>query len=43
MNDLSVSQLVRNRYNTLGDVTSQYLWPRYDRHFVAIAWHNVWS
>jgi len=24
-------------------VTSQNLWPRYDRYFVAIMWHNVWS
>jgi len=22
-------------------VTSQNLWPRYDRHFVGIVWHNV--
>ena len=22
---------------------SQYLWPRYDCHFVGITWHNVWS
>ena len=21
-------------------MTSQYLWPRYDRHFVGITWHN---
>ena len=28
---------------TLGEVTSQNLWPRYDRHFVGITWHNVWS
>ena len=26
-----------------GEVTSQNLWPRYDRHFVGITWHNVWS
>jgi len=24
-------------------VTSQNLWPRHDRHFVGISWHNVWS
>jgi len=23
--------------------TSQYLWPRYDSHFVGITWHNVRS
>ena len=28
---------------TQGEVTSQYLWPRYERHFVGITWHNVWS
>jgi len=28
---------------TQGEVTSQNLWPRYDRHFVGITWHNVWS
>jgi len=28
---------------TPGEVTSQNLWPRYDRHFVGITWHNVWS
>ena len=28
---------------TSGEVTSQNLWPRYDRHFVGIARHNVWS
>ena len=28
---------------THGEVTSQYLWLRYDRHFVGITWHNVWS
>ena len=28
---------------TYGEVTSQNLWPRYDRHFVAVTWHNVWS
>ena len=26
-----------------GEVTSQNLWPRYDRHFVGITWHNVTS
>ena len=26
-----------------GEVTSQNLWPRYDRHFVGITWHNAWS
>ena len=26
-----------------GEVTSQNLWSRYDRHFVGITWHNVWS
>jgi len=29
--------------NTQGEVTSQYLWSRYDRHFVGKTWHNVWS
>jgi len=29
--------------NTRGEVTSQNLWPRYDRHFVGVTWHNVWS
>jgi len=24
-------------------MTSQNLWSRYDRHFVGITWHNVWS
>ena len=24
-------------------MTSQDLWSRYDRHFVGITWHNVWS
>jgi len=28
---------------TYGAVTSQNLWPRYDRRFVGITWHNVWS
>ena len=28
---------------TWGEVTSRNLWPRYDRHFVGITWHNVWS
>jgi len=30
---------------TWGEVTSQNLWPRYDRHFVGrpITWHNVCS
>jgi len=28
---------------TWGEVTSQYLWLRYDRHFVGITGHNVWS
>ena len=26
-----------------GEVTSPNLRPRYDRHFVGITWHNVWS
>ena len=26
-----------------GEVTSQHLWPRYDRHFVGITCHNVRS
>jgi len=25
------------------EVTLQNVWPRYDRHFVGITWHNVWS
>ena len=24
-------------------MTSQNLWSLYDRHFVSITWHNVWS
>ena len=28
---------------TQGEVTSQNLWPRYDRHFVGIIRRNVWS
>ena len=28
---------------TQREATSQYLRPRYDRHFVGITWHNVWS
>ena len=32
-----------NAANTEGEVTPQNLWPRYDRHFVGITWHNVWS
>jgi len=28
---------------TWSEVTSQNLWPRYDRHFVGITWHNVCS
>jgi len=32
----------RTRY-TQGEMTSQNLWPRHDRHFVGITWHNVWS
>jgi len=26
-----------------GEVTSQSLWSRHDRHFVGITWHNMWS
>jgi len=26
---------------TWGEVTSQNLWPRYDRHFVGVKRHNV--
>jgi len=29
--------------NTQGEVTSQNLWSRYDRHVVGITWHGVWS
>jgi len=28
---------------TRGEVTSQNLWSRYDRHVVGITWHDVWS
>ena len=28
---------------TQGEMTSQNLWSLYDRHFVGITWHNVWS
>ena len=31
------------RSNTQGEMTSRNLWARYDRHFVGITWHNVWS
>ena len=27
---------------TEGDVTSQNLWSRHDRHVVGITWHDVW-
>jgi len=37
----SPPHLVNN--NTWGEVASHNLWPRYDRHFVGITWHNVWS
>jgi len=30
-------------YYTQGDVMSQNLWPRYNRHFLGMTWHNVWS
>ena len=30
-------------YYTQGDMTSQNLWPRYNRHFLGMTWHNVWS
>ena len=29
--------------HTQGEVTPQNLWSQNDRHFVRIAWHNVWS
>ena len=29
--------------NTLGEVTSQNLWSRYDRHAVGITWYDVRS
>ena len=29
--------------NTYGEITSRNLRPRYDRHFVGMTWHNVWS
>jgi len=28
---------------TWGEMTSQNLWSRYERHFVRIAWRNVFS
>ena len=28
---------------TQGEVTSQYLWSRYDRHFVGKTWHSLWN
>ena len=28
---------------TEGEMMSQNIWPRYDRHFVGITWHNVRS
>ena len=28
---------------TWREVTPQTMWSRYDRHFVGITWHNVWS
>jgi len=29
--------------NTQGEMTSQSLLSRHDRHFVGITWHNMWS
>ena len=34
---------LRRKSYTWDEVTSQNLWPRYNRHFVGIAWHNVRS
>jgi len=28
-------------HNKQGEVTSQYLWPQYDRHFVGMTWHKM--
>ena len=33
----------RQRLYTYSEKTSQNLWPRHDRHFVGITWHNVLS
>ena len=30
-------------FYTLGEVTSENLWSRYDRHVVGVTWHDVWS
>ena len=35
-------QYFRSPY-TQGELTSQNLWSRYDRHFVGITRHNMWS
>ena len=32
-----------NPYYAYGELTSQILWSRYDRHFVGITEHNVWT
>ena len=48
----SESRAARSTYNVValrcistawGEVTSQNLWSRYDRHFVGITRHNVWN
>ena len=37
-------QIVRmEKVNTSGEVTSQSLWSRYDRHFLGITRHNALS
>jgi len=34
---------ITNMFIIQGEVTSQNLWSRYDRYFVGITWHDVWS
>jgi len=41
VDDVTFSQRTYQQVNTLGEVTSQSLWSRYDRHFVGITRHNV--
>ena len=41
--DLRGPKEPRLRPYTCGEVTSETLWPRYDRHFVGITWRNLLS
>ena len=29
--------------NSYGEITSPYRWPRYNRHFAGVTWHNAWN